>query len=88
MEVRLTKWGNSFGIRLPKTIINDLDIKENDILLIEIKNNQIILKKNNYGEISIKEYAESYYGKSFSKLQNVLSNEELDWGKPIGEETW
>ena len=88
MEVKLTKWGNSFGIRLPKAIIDDLNIKENETLSIETKNNQIILKKNNYGEIVIKDFAEKYYGKSFSKLKNVLSNEETDWGAPQGEEAW
>ena len=30
MNVKLTKWGNSFEIRLPKTIIEDLSIKENE----------------------------------------------------------
>ena len=88
MEVKLTKWGNSFGIRLPKAIIDDLNIKENETLSIETKNNQIILKKNNYDEIVIKDVAEKYYGKSFSKLKNVLSNEEMDWGAPQGEEAW
>lgn len=45
MDVKLTKWGNSFGIRLPKIIIEYLSIKENETMTIEVKNNQIILKK-------------------------------------------
>lgn len=88
MEVKLTKWGNSFGIRLPKTLIDDLNLRENDSLSIESKNNQIIIKKNNYGEMIIKDYAEKFYGKPFSKLENVLASEEMAWGDSVGEEAW
>lgn len=88
MEVKLAKWGNSYGIRLPKTLINDLNLSENDSLSIEAKNNQIIIKKNNYDEMIIMDYAEKYYGKPFSKLKNVLANEEMDWGDSVGEEVW
>ena len=35
MEARLQKWGNSAGIRIPKSILNSLNIKINDILDIE-----------------------------------------------------
>ena len=88
MEIKLSKWGNSLGIRLPKRVLDDLSIIEGDTLSIEIKNNQIIMKKNKYDEFIIKDYAESYYGKSFKSLQNVISEKELDWGKSKGEETW
>ena len=34
MEARLQKWGNSDGIRIPKSILKSLNIKTNDILKI------------------------------------------------------
>ena len=88
MEIKLTKWGNSYGVRLPKKIIDDLNISENESLSLEVKNEQIILKKNNYGEISLKDYAEKAYGKPFKKLKNILTNEELNWGENVGDEVW
>lgn len=88
MTLKLTKWGNSFGIRIPKNILDELSIKENDNLEIIVKNNQIILRKNEYDEFNIREMAESYYNKPFSQLESVLSNKESEWIDAQGEEEW
>lgn len=88
MTLKLTKWGNSFGIRIPKNILDELSIKENDNLEIIVKNNQIILRKNEYDEFNIREMAESYYNKPFSQLEGVLSNKESEWIDAQGEEEW
>ena len=45
MTATLQKWGNSQGIRIPKQIIKDLSLKENDILSIERIDNTIVFKK-------------------------------------------
>jgi len=48
MEVKLKKWGNSFGIRFNQNIIKELSLKENQSLEIKIIDNKMILlpKKN------------------------------------------
>ena len=40
MEIKTIakRWGNSIGVILPKKIIDERNIKENDIIKIEIKN--------------------------------------------------
>ena len=68
MDVKITKWRNSLGIRLPKNFLDELSIKEGDSLVVESNNQTIVLKKNTYGELIIKDYAEKYYGKLFGKL--------------------
>ena len=46
MEVlRIQKWGNSQGIRLPKKILKDLGININDKIEISLNGEEIILKK-------------------------------------------
>ena len=35
MEARLQKWGNSVGIRIPHSILKDLNLKINDLINIE-----------------------------------------------------
>ena len=48
MEVRLRKWGNSDGIRIPSTILKLLDLKTNDLLeLVEDEGRIIISKSRN-----------------------------------------
>lgn len=51
MEVRIQKWGNSNGIRIPMSILKSLDIKTNDILNIELEEDKILIsipKKKRY----------------------------------------
>ena len=46
MEVlRVQKWGNSQGIRLPKKILKDLGININDKIEISLNGEEIIFKK-------------------------------------------
>ena len=46
MEVlRVQKWGNSQGIRLPKKILKDLGIYINDKIEISLNDGEIILRK-------------------------------------------
>lgn len=46
MEVlRVQKWGNSQGIRLPKKILKDLGIDINDKIEIILNDEEIILRK-------------------------------------------
>jgi antitoxin MazE len=43
MEIRIQKWGNSDGIRIPSSILKSLNIKTNDILNIEQEDDKIII---------------------------------------------
>lgn len=44
MKVTLNKWGNSTGIRLPKKLLKDLNLKVGDGLSMRIEDGCIILK--------------------------------------------
>ncbi|EEX73467.1 AbrB/MazE/SpoVT family DNA-binding domain-containing protein [Leptotrichia hofstadii] len=43
--LKIQKWGNSQGIRLPKKILEMLDLKVNDTILIEEEDGCLKLKK-------------------------------------------
>ena len=64
MEVlRVQKWGNSQGIRLPKKILKDLGININDKIEISLNGEEIILKKvKKYANLDdlFKDYKEDY----------------------------
>jgi antitoxin MazE len=36
METKIAKWGNSLGIRLPKSIVQDADLHEGDSISISV----------------------------------------------------
>lgn len=80
MEIRLQKWGNSNGIRIPSTFLNSLKIKTNDRINIEQINDKIILSKVKKPKVSLKELFNSYRGEKLSK--------DFEWDEPQGKEIW
>ncbi len=80
MEVKLQKWGNSLGIRIPKSILSSLHFKENDVLKIEQADDKIVVSKSNKKKISLKQLFSQYDGKNLAK--------EFEWDENIGREVW
>ena len=37
MEIKLQKWGNSVGIRIPSSVLKSFNLKENDIIDLKKK---------------------------------------------------
>lgn len=78
MLTTISKWGNSLGIRIPKSILNASGMKEMDDVTVSVEGNNIIITKAM--PANIKELFEGYSGTE--KL------EEIDWGEKQGEEIW
>lgn len=45
MKNAIAKWGNSTAIRLPKKVVDSLNLEIGDELEIEVKDNVIMMKK-------------------------------------------
>lgn len=86
MVATLQKWGNSHGIRVPKQLLTDLDIKVNDKLNIEVENDKMIIKKEKTHK-TLKERLEDFYKKPISRIKKI-EVEEIDTGSPVGDEIW
>jgi len=43
MEVKITKWGNSLGIRLNKELAEAISLKENDVVDIQVIDNKLVI---------------------------------------------
>lgn len=86
MTATLQKWGNSNGIRIPKQILIDLDIKVNDELSIHSFNNEIIIKKEHRHK-TLQNRLEEFYKKPISKIKK-LNVDEIDTGFNVGDEIW
>lgn len=80
MEIRIQKWGNSDGIRIPSSILKSLNIKTNDILNIEQKDDKIIISVPKKKKISLEDRFKKYHGKNLAK--------EFSWDENVGREIW
>lgn len=76
---KITKWGNSLGIRLPQPIIQQFGWKEGEQIEITAKDGQVILSlarpKYDLVELLRGATAESQHP-------------EVNWGSTEGEEAW
>lgn len=86
MTAVLQKWGNSSGIRIPKQVLVDLNIKVNDKLSIRSVNDEIIIKKEKKHK-TLEERLTEFYKKPISKIKN-LNVDEIDTGNSVGDEIW
>ena len=82
MKTSITKWGNSQGVRLPKSLLNSVSLSDSDIVEITAENNRIIIKK---AEEKRKHKSIQERFKHFSGEYEPI---EIDWGDPVGEEIW
>lgn len=75
----IQKWGNSQGIRLPKSLLDALDWKINDKLTLVHQDNKLVLE--NSGK-------QKKLQALFENFEGEYKTEEIDWGEPVGKEIW
>ncbi len=79
MTTIISKWGNSQGLRLPKSIVKDLDLSIGDKLKITTEDNRVILepirdkKKYNIHDL-VKKVPKDY--KAYEEFQIKMGTEE------------
>lgn len=81
MPTKVKKWGNSYGIRLPKAMADNLGIRENSQVMLESDAKGIIIKKINSGQ----KFSLSNLVKG---INNNNRHDEIDLGRPLGNELW
>jgi len=80
-NIKLSKWGNSQGIRIGNDILNELDIENNDIEFeAKVKNNQVILTPKKKLPQTLEEVFADYEGEPLGE------DDKYDWGESVGRE--
>jgi len=89
MEATIQKWGNSQGLRIPKSLLDAVGLRENDrVELIQAEDGIQIRKVNAVRHRNLEERLSAFYGRSPYELGRLENEPEIDWGKPEGEEAW
>ena len=86
MQLTVSKWGNSLGLRIPIAIVEALSIRSGDCVTYELKDDALILKK----EKTTRALFEEFYGKPIEKLtqKDLGPGAEIDWGEDVGGEAF
>ncbi len=82
MLSKVQQWGNSQGVRIPKSLLVDSHIKVGEEVDISLQDGKIIIEpmKKIHGRFDIKELA--------AKMPKNYKPKEEDWGDPMGREVW
>ncbi len=85
MNTNLSKWGNSVAIRIPKKILEELNIDSNNFenvsFNVDVEGDKLILKKQQE-KTKFELLAEKSNG------EKINPKVDINWGQPIGEEEW
>lgn len=89
MYATIQKWGNSQGLRIPKVLLDALDIHENDrVELLQTEDSIHIKKVSPMQHRSLADRLTAFYAKPINEIGRIDDSTEADWGKPEGAEVW
>lgn len=75
-EIKLSKWGNSLALRIPKCFLENLELNQDTRLQLSIKDEKLIIEKKK----TLKQMCENINEKNLNK--------DSIWEKDIQGEEW
>jgi antitoxin MazE len=76
---QLSKWGNSLGLRLPKSVAREAQLDEGDTVQVSVDNGAIVIRPSR-PRYSLDELVRRITPKN--------RHDESEWGGPLGDEVW
>jgi antitoxin MazE len=84
MRVEFCKWGNSLAVRIPKTPADSLKVGAGRQADITVENGALVLRP-----IERPKRKPTYtLGELLTGMTKENVPQEVDWGKPLGNEAW
>lgn len=80
MKSQIGQWGNSLAVRIPKHMVEALNLRPNDAIEFSVEDGKLVLEPIHVlPELSLEEL-----------LAGIIDppEPEVDWGKPMGNEVW
>ena len=78
MTVRVQRWGNSLGVRIPREIAKKSAIREGAELEMSVSRGQVVLRPLKVPSLR----------QLLAQVKPENRPELADWGRPVGKEIW
>ncbi len=78
MEAVVKEWGNSLALRLPKSMLKELNVKKDTKVELKIEGNRIVIEPKKDDTLK----------NMLKKITDKNLHKEIDFGKPMGKEVW
>ena len=79
MRARITKWGNSLGVRIPKAVAKEVGLNEGANVEVRVSGRNLVLVPSR-PEYSLDDLV--------ARITPKNRHRETDWGAPAGNESW
>lgn len=88
MYATIQKWGNSQGLRIPKSLLLAVGLKENDRVELAQQDGALTIRKaETCPHKTLEERLTAFYGKPAGQIDRI-GGAEVDWGGAKGAEEW
>jgi antitoxin MazE len=81
MRGKVSRWGNSLAIRIPKSLVDEVGFGEDDQIEIRVESSKLVVARATTRE-------EFTLDELLDQIPEGLQDEEVDWGPPVGREVW
>ena len=79
MKTQVARWGNSLGLRIPKSVAADANVSEGDEVEVTVESGAIVVRAAPR-RYTLEELLDG--------LPAGTKPELIDWGPPVGKEEW
>ena len=82
MVTKVQKWGNSQGLRISKRMLEDVNISVGEEVDVVVREGAIVINpvRRVRGKCCLRDLV--------NRIPKNHMPEEVDWGPPVGKETW
>jgi len=80
MVTKIQKWGNSLGLRIPKSFAKEAGVQEGSAVDISIQGNRIVIKTVRPSRYELDDL--------LSQIRENNLHDEIDAGDSVGREAW
>ncbi len=80
MRTRIVKWGNSLGLRIPKSFAEEVRVTEGSVVDLSMEDGNLVIKVTKPDEVDLEDLLDGITD------ENIHS--EIDTGDAVGGEIW
>ncbi len=80
MVTKIQKWGNSLGLRIPKSFAEEIGVKEGFAVNITLEDGQLLIRPLQKEKYQLSEL--------LSQVRKENTHEEISTGDAVGREIW
>lgn len=80
METKIQRWGNSLGLRIPKSFAAEARVQAGSTVDISVEGGQLVVRPVSAPKYQLDDL--------LKQITSSNLHDEADWGEPMGREAW